>query len=344
MTETTTPASELVRTDRLGPALVAATGDERWADVRAELISGGKSNLTFLLSSPAGEMVLRRPPTGKLLPRAHDMLREARIQSALAESPVPTARIVLADAGDLIGIQCYVMEKVPGHIIRDRMPESYAETDAERRALGFGFIDTLAAIHAVDPEAVGLGDYGRPSAFMERQVRRWTGQWEKSATHKVSEVDELARRLAERIPAQARSTIAHGDYRIDNVVFDAADPGRINAVLDWELSTLGDPLADLGMLLMFWRQSGEPDVSSLTPGITHLPGFPTRVEMARHYAEVTGADLEHLDVYTAFAHFKFAVIAQGVSVRARSGAMGGQDFGNLDHEVLAVCQAGLALL
>src|SRR5690606_35275922 len=130
-----------------------------------------------------------------------------------------------------------VMERVPGHIIRDRMPEEYAKSEAERRALGFGFIDTLAAIHAVDPESVGLGDYGRPSGFMERQVRRWTGQWEKSATQEVPEVDELARRLAARIPTEQRSTIVHGDYRIDNVVFDATDPSRINAVLDWELST-----------------------------------------------------------------------------------------------------------
>ena len=343
MPETTT-SQELVPTDRLGPALVEATGDERWTQVHPELISGGKSNLTFLLTSPAGEMVLRRPPTGDLLPSAHDMLREARVQAALADTPVPTAPIVLADAGDLIGIQCYVMAKVSGHIIRDRIPEGYATTEAERRAMGFGFINTLAAIHAVDPDAVGLGDYGRPSGFMERQVRRWTGQWEKSATHEVPEVDELARRLVARIPAQQRSTIAHGDYRVDNVVFDATDPGRINAVLDWELSTLGDPLADLGMLLMFWRQPGESDVSSLTPGITHLPGFPTRQELSERYAAVTGLDLEQLAIYTAFAHFKFAVIAQGVSVRARSGAMGEQNFGDLDLEVRAVAAAGLAQL
>lgn len=335
---------ELVPTDRLGPALVRATGDERWRDVCAELISGGKSNLTFMLSSDAGELVLRRPPTGELLPSAHDMLREARVQAALADTPVPTAGIVLADAGDLIGIQCYVMEKVPGHIIRDEPPAGYATTPQERHRLGMGFIDTLAKIHAVDPEAVGLGDYGRPSGFMERQVRRWTGQWEKSRTHDVPEVDELARLLAQQIPAQQRSTIAHGDYRIDNCVFDEADPGIINAVLDWELSTLGDPLADLGMLLLFWRQPGEPDVSSLTPGVTHLPGFPTRDELVERYAAETGADLDSLNVYTAFAHFKFAVIAQGVSVRARTGAMGGQDFGNLDHEVKAVATAGLALL
>lgn len=340
----TAPTAGLVPTDRLGPALAEATGDCRWADVRADLISGGKSNLTFMLSSPAGEMVLRRPPTGTLLPKAHDMLREARVQSALGDTPVPTAGIVLADPGDLIGIQCYVMEKVPGHIIRDALPEGYAVTGSARHALGMGFIATLAAIHAVQPEAVGLGDYGRPSGFMERQVRRWTLQWEKSATHEVPEVDELARRLAERVPPQERSTIVHGDYRIDNCVFDASDPARINAVLDWELSTLGDPLADLGMLLLFWRDPGEADVSSLTPGVTHLGGFPTRHELTERYAELTGTDLGHLNVYTALAHFKFAVIAQGVSVRGRSGDMGGQDFGNLDHEVKAVATAGLDLL
>ncbi len=343
MTETPTK-SELVPTDRLAPALAEATGDPGWSDVRARLISGGKSNLTFLLTSTAGEMVLRRPPTGDLLPSAHDMMREARVQSALAATPVPTASIVLADPGGLIGIPCYVMERVQGHIIRDTLPDGYAATEQERRALSFGFVDVLAAIHQVDQDAVGLGDYGRPTGFMERQVRRWTGQWEKSRTGDVPEVEELGRRLAGRIPAQQAATIVHGDYRIDNVVFDSADAGRVNAVLDWELSTLGDPLADLGMLLLFWRHAGEPDVSSLTPGVTQHAGFPTRDEVVERYAAATGADLGDLAFYTAFAHFKFAVIAQGVSVRARAGAMGGQSFGDLDHEVRAVAAAGLDLL
>ncbi|SNR81245.1 phosphotransferase family protein [Blastococcus mobilis] len=343
MTEATAK-SELVPTDRLAPALVEATGDPGWSDVRAQLISGGKSNLTFLLTSTAGEMVLRRPPTGALLPSAHDMMREARIQSALAGTPVPTAPIVLADPGGLIGIQCYVMGRVHGHVIRDTMPDGYAVTQEERRALSFGFVDTLAALHQVDQDAVGLGDYGRPTGFMERQVRRWSGQWEKSRTRNVPEVEELGRRLAARIPVQQAATIVHGDYRIDNVVLDSVDPGRVKAVLDWELSTLGDPLADLGMLLLFWRHAGEPDVSSLTPGVTQLPGFPTRADVVERYAAATGTDLGELGFYTAFAHFKFAVIAQGVSVRASAGAMGGQSFGNLDREVQAVAAAGLDLL
>lgn len=334
----------LVPTGRLIPALVRTTGRREWAELEVHLISGGKSNLTFALSSDAGELVLRRPPSGNLLPSAHNMLREARIQSALAATAVPTAPIVLADSGELIGIQCYVMGKVDGHVIRDALPEGYATTEAQRHALAWAFIDNLAAIHAVDHEAAGLADYGRPWNFMERQLRRWTGQWQKSATHEVPEVGELARRLAETLPVQQRATIVHGDFRIDNCVFAADDSGRINAVLDWELATLGDPLADLAMTMLFWRHPGESPVSSLTPGITHLPGFPTREQMAERYAVASGADLSHLDVYLAFAHFKFAVIAQGISQRSRAGTMGGQDFGDLDHEVKAVAAAGLDLL
>lgn len=341
MTETTV---DLVPTQRLAPALVEATGDPAWIELRAELISGGKSNLTFLLTSPAGELILRRPPTGDLLPSAHDMLREARVQSALAPTAVPTARIVLADPGDLIGIQCYVMERVHGHVIRDELPAGYAALEADRRALAFAFADTLAAVHAVDPAEAGLADYGRPAGFMERQVRRWSDQWERSQTRNVPEVDRLSAALKARIPEQQATAIVHGDYRIDNCVFDSGQPGRVNAVLDWELSTLGDPLADLGMLLLFWRHPGEPEVSSLTPGVTHLPGFPSRDEMVRRYAATTSLDLGQLAFYTAFAHFKFAVITQGVAVRAQAGAMGGQSFGDLDHEVQSVAAAGLELL
>ncbi|GAB2642528.1 phosphotransferase family protein [Nocardioides ginkgobilobae] len=340
---TESPHEDLVRTERLGPALAQATGDDRWADLSAELISGGKSNLTFLLRSGADELVLRRPPTGGLLASAHDMGREARVQSALADTDVPVARVVLADAGELIGIPCYVMEKVPGHIVRGDLPEGYAETPAERERLSYAFADTLAALHAVDADAVGLGDYGRPEGFVARQVRRWTGQWQASATHEVPEIDELARRLAATVPPQQRATIVHGDYRLDNVVLDAERPGQVNAVLDWELSTVGDPLTDLALLSLFWIGPGEQQLS-LIPGVTHLPGFPTREQMLERYAVTSGADLADIGWYEAFAHFKFAVIAQGVQARAKAGAMGGQDFGDLDDEILHLGRAGLDLL
>ncbi|AEF40130.1 phosphotransferase family protein [Hoyosella subflava] len=327
----------------LAPALVAATNDTRWTEVDAELITGGKSNLTFGLSCPAGELILRRPPTGELLPRAHDMVREARVQEALAGTAVPTAAIVLVDDGNLLGFPFYVMEKVPGHVVRGDLPAGYATETDERRAIGEGFVDTLATLHAVDYEAIGLADYGRPEGFMARQVRRWTGQWEASRFEPVAEIEELGARLAAAVPAQQRTAIVHGDYRLDNVVLDSTAPGRIAAILDWELSTLGDPLTDLGLLLLFWREEGEPELS-LIPGVSHLPGFPSRTQMLARYAETAGVDLSDMDWYLAFAHFKFAVIAQGVAARSRAGAMGGQDFGDLDAEILGLGQRGLALL
>lgn len=331
---------DLVRLDRLGPALAKETGEDAWLDASAELISGGKSNLTFTLTSAAGELIMRRPPTGKLLPSAHQMDREARVQQRLAGTNVPVARVVLHDEGDLIGIQCYVMEKVEGHIIRGEMPDGFATTPEERERMAFGFVDTLAALHDVDPQAIGLGDYGRPDGYMERQVRRWTGQWEASKSHDVPAVDELARRLGADIPPQQRSSIVHGDYRTDNVIHDVADPGRLNAVLDWELSTLGDPLSDLGLLMLFWRSADEGAVS-LIPGVSHLPGFPDRHALLERYAKTSGADISDMSYYQAFAHFKFAVIAQGVSARSKAGAMGGQDFGDLDSMIPGMAEAGL---
>lgn len=336
-------SADLVPWDRVGPAVVEATGDTRWGSADVELIGGGKSNLTFLLRSAAGELVLRRPPTGDLLPSAHDMGREARVQLALASTAVPTATVVLTDPGDLLGVPCYVMDKVEGHVVRGELPPGYADRGEDRHAIGTAFADTLAGLHSVDPAAVGLSDYGRPDGFMARQVRRWTGQWEATRSHDVPEIDELARRLATRVPTQQRSTIVHGDYRLDNVVLAPEHPGRIDAVLDWELSTLGDPMADVGLLMLFWRQEGEPELS-LIPGVSHLPGFPTREEMLHRYAAASGADASDTDWYLAFAHFKFAVIAQGVSARFRAGVMGGQDLGDLDDEILGLGRRGLALV
>jgi aminoglycoside phosphotransferase (APT) family kinase protein len=335
--------ADLVPLERLAPALAATTGDAAWLSARVELLSGGKSNLTFSLRSDAGELILRRPPTGALLPSAHDMAREARVQTALATTGVPVADIVLFDAGELIGVECYVMSKVPGHVIREHLPSGYGETVAQRTAISRSFVDTLATLHAVDPDAVGLADYGRPAGFMSRQIRRWTGQWAASATQQVAEMDELARRLDAAVPVQRRTAIVHGDYRLDNVVLDPKSPERINAVLDWELSTLGDPLADVGLLSLFWVGPGEQQLG-LVPGVTHLPGFASRSMMLERYAAVSGAGLDDLSWYEAFAHFKFAVIAQGVQVRAKAGAMGGQHFGDLDNEILRLADAGLQLL
>jgi aminoglycoside phosphotransferase (APT) family kinase protein len=336
--------ADLVRLDLLGPVLAEATGDRRWRSLDATLIAGGKSNLTFEVTSAAGAVILRRPPSGELLPSAHDMGREARIQRALAGTSVPVPRIVLTEpSGDLLGVPFYVMEKVPGHVIRDRLPDGYAQTPAEKLALTDALVDVLADLHAVDPEAIGLGDYGRPRGYLERQLRRWNGQWEKSKTREVAAVDELGARLARLRPESRRASIVHGDYRLDNCLMALAGPARVAAVLDWELSTLGDPLTDLGLLLFYWREPGE-DALALTPAVTRNPGFPGRAYLAERYARRTGAELDGMGFYEAFAYFKFAVIAQGIAARVAAGSMAGQDFGNLDEEVARIAEDGLSRL
>src|SRR4051812_23825925 len=214
----------LIRLDVLTPVLVAATGDDRWRTCEASLITGGKSNLTFELRSPAGELILRRPPTGDLLPTAHDMGREARVQQALAGSSVPVPEIVLRDDGQLLGVPMYVMAKVHGRVIQNELPAGYADSAADRVALADTLVDVLTELHAIHPADVGLADYGRPDGLVERQLRRWTKQWQGAMTEPVPAVDELLARLARRLPREQRGTIVHGDYRLDNCMLALDDP------------------------------------------------------------------------------------------------------------------------
>jgi aminoglycoside phosphotransferase (APT) family kinase protein len=272
------------------------------------------------------------------------MAREARIQRALAPTPVPVPRILLLEHEALtLDVPFYVMEKVPGLVLRDELPKGYAGAPADKEALAGVLVDTLAALHEVDPATVGLSDYGRQD-FVLRQVRTWTRQWEASKSREVVAMDELSARLSRhRWTQPPRVSVVHGDYRIDNCLFDACDPGRLRAVLDWELSTLGDPLTDLGMLLYYWCHPGEP-APALTPALTATPGFPERHRVAELYANASGRDLSDLQSYVALAHFKFAAIAQGVAARVEAGQMAGQDFGNLDAEVQRIAEAGLRAL
>jgi aminoglycoside phosphotransferase (APT) family kinase protein len=335
-------ARSLTRPAALGRLLSQAIGDDRWRQVEVELITGGKSNLTYLLRSPAGELILRRPPSGAVLATAHDMNREVRVQRALAGTAVPVPGIVLYDDGDLLGVPCYVMTKEDGLVIRgSSLPAGFAETRADRAALGGALAGCLAELHAIDPAGVGLAGFGRPDGFVERQVRRWRTQWEASADVPVPAVDELASQLAASIPVSPAPAIVHGDYRLDNCIVDARDPGRLTAVLDWELCSLGDPLTDLGMFLFYW-ESGSRVAPTLIPSIPALSGFPGGDELARLWAGRTGLPLDDLDWYRAFAHFKFAVITQGIKARVGAGAMGGQDFGDLTSAVTDTAEAGLA--
>ena len=338
-----TPINDLIRLDVVGPALAKTLGDDRWKQAQASLVAGGKSNLTYVVTSDAGQVVLRRPPSGHLLPRAHDMGREARVQQALAGTPVPVPKILLVDQGDLIGVPFYVMAKVDGYSIRDDLPPGFAETPADRRGIADVLVDTLADLHAVDPAQVGLADFGRPTGLGERQVRRWSEQWEHSKDHEVPGVDELARRLRERPPQGPGGSIVHGDYRLDNCLLAPQMPPQVTAVLDWELATLGDALADLSLMLVYWREAGEtPPV--MTPATTMLPGFPPRSYLAERYAARTGADLSELPAWVALSNFKCAVIAQGIAARVKAGSMAGQDFGDLGGEIERLADDGLAAL
>jgi aminoglycoside phosphotransferase (APT) family kinase protein len=332
----------LTRLDLVGPALARAMDDPGWEHVEASLVSGGKSNLTFELRSDAGEAVLRRPPDGPLLPRAHDMGREARVQRALASTAVPVAAILLEDAGDLIGVPFYVMEKVDGYVIRT-MPDGWAESPADRVGIADVLVDTLADLHAIDPDAVGLEGFGRPAGLGERQVRRWSDQWERSKSHDVPAVDELARLLRARPPTGPGGAIVHGDYRIDNCLLGKRMPPTIKAVLDWELATLGEPLADLGLFIFYWREPGDVK-PAMTPAPTMQPGFPPRAYLVERYVRRTGADVSDLPTWIALAHFKSAVVAQGIAARVKAGAMAGQEFGDIEGEVDRIAAEGLALL
>jgi aminoglycoside phosphotransferase (APT) family kinase protein len=334
----------LIRPELVGPVLARALADSSWEHFDAELVAGGKSNLTFVLTSQAGTVVLRRPPSGPLLPRAHDMAREARIQRALAATSVPVPAILLEEStGELIGVPFYVMERVAGYVIRNALPAGYADSPGDRRQIADVLVDTLADLHAVDPAEVGLSDLGRPDGYAERQVRRWSDQWERSKFRDVAAVDELARRLRADPPAGPGGAIVHGDFRLDNCMMAPKMPPSVAAVLDWELATLGDPLADLGLTLFYWREQGEP-VPVLTPAPSMLPGFPPRSYLAERYAARTGADLGDLTAYIALAHFKSAAIAQGIAARVRAGAMAGQDFGDLNAEIERIAAEGLDLL
>jgi aminoglycoside phosphotransferase (APT) family kinase protein len=331
----------------VGRYLADQLGDDAWHDCTLELVAGGRSNLTFIVTSPAGDVVLRRPPLSNRLPTAHDMGREHRVMTALGATPVPVPKtLALCTNDDVIGAPFYVMDRVAGHIVRDEMPDGYAETPEERQAISFGLIDVLADLHAVDPGAVGLDTYGRPAGYLERQIRRWTTQWEATRLDEDPngvELDRLAARLGEEMPASPSGPIVHGDYRMDNVLLDPVAPGRVAAVLDWELSTLGDPLADVGLFYVYWQDASDTAAQSaagLLPSVTRLPGFPTRRELLERYATRTGSDLSSLPWYVGFACFKLAVVLAGVAARGRAGAMIGDGFVEMAARIAPLVEVG----
>ncbi|HEX7060011.1 MAG TPA: phosphotransferase family protein [Solirubrobacterales bacterium] len=291
-----------------------------------ERISGGHSNLTYRVSDAAGRRwALRRPPLGKRLGSAHDMAREHKVVSALGPTPVPVAPVVgLCEDESVNDAPFYVMEFVDGPILRGLAEADAFPEESDRRAIGERVADTLVAIHAVDPDAVGLSDLGRKEDYVARQLHRWHGQWEKSKTRELAAIDDVHERLSARIPEQGRATIVHGDYRLDNMILSPT--GEVAAVVDWELCTLGDPLADVGLLMVYWPERGEETIALGQPA-NLAPGFPTREELRARYAERSGRDLSQLDFFVALGYWKLAIILEGVYARYAAGAYGKADEG-----------------
>jgi aminoglycoside phosphotransferase (APT) family kinase protein len=326
----------------LGPYLARELGDTRWAEPEVEIVTGGRSNLTYYVSSPAGSVVLRRPPLRAVRPTAHDMTREHRVISALHGTAVPVPRpLLLCTDPDVLGAPFYLMERVDGVIARSSLPDGYAP-EPVRPALTDALVDVLADLHDVDPAAVGLTGFGRPDGYLERQLRRWAGEWQALRTgDDLAAVDALAAELVAKVPQEPSGPVVHGDYRLDNVVLDPADPTRVAAVLDWEMSTLGDPLADLGLLLVYWQPAPGTTVA---PSVTDLPGFPGRSALVNRYASRRDVDVAALPWYVALGCFKLAVVVAGIVVRQRAGAMLDNTDDGLGARIGPLAEAGRAAL
>ncbi len=309
------------------------------------LIAGGHSNLTYRVEDASGRrLVLRRPPLGHVLESAHDMGREHKIIAALAGSTVPVAPALgLCLDTEVNDAPFYVMEFVDGTVLSSASVAAELPAD-EREAIGHHVIEVLCNLHTLDVDAVGLGDLGRREAYLDRQLKRWTKQWENSKTDEIPEMEEATRLLAEQKPEQVGFAIVHGDYRLGNMIVSG---GRVQAVLDWELCTLGDPLADVGYLLNSWLGPDEVDGDTTDMAPTVAGGFVSRDVLIAAYAAGTGRDLSAIDYYRAFSHWRLAAIGQGVYKRYLVGAMGSDrdfDLENYRQSVVTRAQAALALL
>ncbi|MFI7010931.1 phosphotransferase family protein [Streptomyces sp. NPDC050145] len=323
--------------DRERPGLVGGP-------LTARLIEGGRSNLTYLVGDGTTQWVVRRPPLGHVLATAHDMKREHRVIAALHTTDVPVPEpILLCEDDAVLGAPFYVMEFVDGTPYRTA--EQLAPLGPERtRAAVLGLVDTLVDLHAVDPAKVGLGDFGRPEGFLERQLRRWGKQLDASRNRDLPGIDELQAALGRALPDSPAPTIVHGDYRLDNVLVRQDPDGvdRIKAILDWEMSTLGDPMTDLGLLVMYSTDLGltESPVSTTATAAGH----PDPAELIERYAARSGRDVSAIAWYTAFAWFKLAVILEGIHYRYTLGQTVGAGFDRIGELVPVFIEHGLTTL
>jgi aminoglycoside phosphotransferase (APT) family kinase protein len=310
-------------------------------DLAAQLLQGGHSNLTFLLTDGTRRWVLRRPPLGGLTPSAHDMGREYQVVAALAGSGIPVARAVALAGPDVLGVPFSVVEYVDGRVIRttSQLREMHP---ADIARCAYGIVDVLARLHQVEPAVVGLAGFGRPAGYLARQVRRWRDQWQRVKTRSLEDIDALHARLAEACPAESGASIVHGDYRIDNTILANDDPAAVRAVVDWEMATLGDPLADLGLHLVYADPAFAPVLDGAAASTSDR--LPPAADLAQRYARTSGRELAHLEFYLGLGYFKIAVIAEGIHTRHLQGMTRGAGFDYVGEAVAPLAAAGLRAL
>jgi aminoglycoside phosphotransferase (APT) family kinase protein len=322
MTEDSNYEDRLVDEDALRDFLVRELGDDTASDAESQPFTverheQGHSNETLFVTYGDHDLVVRRPPPGETAETAHDVLREYRVTKALVDTPVPVPEPLAAcEDPDVLGADFYVMARTAGDVIREAEPERFA-TPEYRQRIGEEMIDTLAAVHSVDPDAVGLSEFGRPEGFTRRQVNRWAGQfqWAFEVTmqeREVPEIFEATEWLTDNVPEDHPETLVHGDFKLDNVMFTPGTPPELVAVFDWELSTLGDPRTDLGWLLSFWREADDPApaVPELGTTFTEREGYPSRTELVTRWEDATGYTYEHDRFYRALAVYKLAALGE----------------------------------
>lgn len=303
----------------------------------------GHSNLTYLVRFGNREMVLRRPPFGSNVKTAHDMGREYRVLSKLhAAYPEAPHVLLFCDDMSILGAPFYLMERIQGIILRKDPPDSVNFTPDTARRLSESFIDSLARLHSLEYQAIGLGDLGKPQGYVQRQVRGWIERYHASRTHDLPEVERISNWLNQRIPDATQATLIHNDYKYDNLILDPADITRVLGVLDWEMSTIGDPLTDLGTTLAYWVNANDPDeMETVRTSPSNYPGSLTRAQLVERYARITGRDVSLMAFYLAFARLKVAVIYQQIYYRYHQGLTQDQRFAALPEKVSTLMRASL---